>query len=181
MERSDKELVKECLGGSRSAFEELVNRYQKVIFNVAYRMVNDHDTAEDITQCVFIKGFERMSSYNPKYKFFSWLYRIAINESLNYINHNRRMAELSDSMISKDHTPEEAYSEVELSEKIGDALMQIDPNHRVVIVLKHFRNCSYKEISDILHIPEKTVKSRLFTARQSLRKVLVAKGIIGNE
>lgn len=181
MERSDKELVRECLDGSRSAFEELVNRYQKVIFNVAYRMVNDYDTAEDVAQCVFIKGFERMRSYNPRYKFFSWLYRIAINESLNYLNHSKRMGELSDDMVSKAKTPEEVCGDVDLSEKIGDALMELEPNYRVVIVLKHFRNCSYSEMSDILSIPEKTVKSRLFTARQSLRKILVAKGIMGNE
>jgi RNA polymerase sigma-70 factor (ECF subfamily) len=181
MERNDKELVKECLDGNGSAFEEIVNRYQKVIFNVAYRMVNDYDTAEDITQSVFVKGFERMNSYNPKYKLFSWLYRIAINESLNHISQSRQMGQLSEDMVSKGKTPEEAYRDVELSEKIGNALMQLDPNYRAVIVLKHFRSCSYREMSDILHISEKTVKSRLFTARQSLRKVLLAEGIIGNE
>jgi RNA polymerase sigma-70 factor (ECF subfamily) len=64
---------------------------------------------------------------------------------------------------------------------MGEALMDLDPTYRTVVVLKHFRDLSYKEISEILEIPEKTVKSRLFTGRQLLRNVLVARGIIGNE
>ena len=181
MERSDKELVKECLAGSEQAFETLVDRYQKVVFNVAYRMVNDYDAAEDITQTVFIKGYERMNSFNPKYRFFSWLYRIAINESLNHISQRKRMTELSPDMVSKDKTPDELYSDTELSRKMGEALMELDPGYRIAIVLKHFRNLSYKEMSDILEIPEKTVKSRLFTGRQLLRQVLVTRGIVGHE
>ncbi|MFH1312411.1 MAG: sigma-70 family RNA polymerase sigma factor [Candidatus Eisenbacteria bacterium] len=181
MERNDKDLVRECLEGIEQAFEELVNRYQKVVFNVAYRMVNDYDTAEDITQVVFIKSYEKMDSFDPKYRFFSWLYRIAINEALNHINQRKRMTELTADMVSKGKAPDEAYSDTELSRKMGEALMELDPTYRTVVVLKHFRNLSYKEMSDILEIPEKTVKSRLFTGRQLLRKVLVARGIIGNE
>jgi RNA polymerase sigma-70 factor (ECF subfamily) len=178
MERSDKELVKECLAGSEQAFETLVDRYEKVVFNVAYRMVNDYDAAEDITQSVFIRGFERMKSYNPKFKFFSWLYRIAVNQSLNHINSRKRMVELNPDMVSTSKSPAEAYEDAELSRQIGEALMNLDPNYRIAIVLKHFRNCSYKEISEILEIPEKTVKSRLFTGRQLLGKVLIERGIV---
>jgi RNA polymerase sigma-70 factor (ECF subfamily) len=181
MERNDKDLIRECLEGSEQAFGELVNRYQKVVFNVAYRMVNDFDAAEDITQIVFIKSYEKMNSFNPKYRFFSWLYRIAINEALNHINQRKRMTELTADMVSKGRTPDEVYSDNELSQKMGEALTELDPTYRVVVVLKHFRDLSYKEMSDILEIPEKTVKSRLFTGRQLLRKVLVTRGIIGNE
>ena len=181
MERNDKDLIRECLEGSEQAFGELVNRYQKVVFNVAYRMLNDYDAAEDITQIVFIKSYERMNSFNPKYRFFSWLYRIAINEALNHINQRKRMTELTADMVSKGKTPDEVCSDTELSQKMGEALMELDPAYRTVVVLKHFRNLSYKEMSDILEIPEKTVKSRLFTGRQLLRKVLVTRGIIGNE
>jgi RNA polymerase sigma-70 factor (ECF subfamily) len=180
MERSDKELVSECLAGSQEAFGALVDRYQKVVFNVAYRMTNDYDAADDITQSVFIKGFEKMSSFNAKFKFFSWLYRIAVNESLNYINRNKRTEELSPDLRASQKTPEQAYSDAEVSEKVEDALMQLDPKYRIVVVLKHFRDCSYREIGDILQIPEKTVKSRLFTARQLLKSILVERGIIGN-
>lgn len=180
MERSDRELVSECLAGSQQAFGALVDRYQKVVFNVAYRMTNDYDAADDITQSVFIKSFEKMSSFNPKFKFFSWLYRIAVNESLNYVNRNKRTEELSPDLRANQKTPEQAYSEAEVGEKLEEALMQLDPKYRIVVVLKHFRDCSYREISDILQIPEKKVKSRLFTARQLLKSILVERGIIGN-
>jgi RNA polymerase sigma-70 factor (ECF subfamily) len=181
MERTDRELVAECLAGNRRAFETLVDRYQRVIFNVAYRMVNNYEEAEDITQAVFIKGFENMKSFNPRYKFFSWLYRIAVNEALNYLRARKSMVELNPGLVFAGKTPEETYGASELSEKIGEALMQLDPAYRVVIVLKHLRECSYKEISEILKIPEKTVKSRLFKARMLLRGVLVEKGIVGHD
>lgn len=180
-EPSDKELVKRCLDGSEKAFETLVDRYQKVVFNVAYRMLNDYDAAEDITQSVFIKGFEKMNSFNPKYKFFSWLYRIAVNETLNYINRRKRLVELSPNLVSGRKSPEREYREAELSRKMEDAMMELDPKYRIVLVLKHFRECSYKDMSLALQIPEKKVKSRLFTARQLLRVVLVERGIVGNE
>jgi RNA polymerase sigma-70 factor (ECF subfamily) len=180
-EPSDKELVERCLGGSEQAFETLLERYQKVVFNVAYRMLNDYDAAEDITQSVFIKGFEKMRSYNPKYKFFSWLYRIAVNETLNYISQRKRWEELSPSVVSPRKSPEREYREAELGRKMEEALMELAPKYRIVLVLKHFRECSYKEMSVALQIPEKKVKSRLFTARQLLRLVLVEKGIVGNE
>jgi RNA polymerase sigma-70 factor (ECF subfamily) len=180
MERSDRELVTECLAGSELAFGTLVDRYQKVVFNVAYRMTNDYDAADDITQSVFIKGFEKMSSFNAKFKFFSWLYRIAVNESLNYINRNKRTEELSPDLRANQKTPEQAYSEAEVGEKVEEALMQLDPKYRIVVVLKHFRDCSYREISDILQLPEKTVKSRLFTAKQLLKSILVERGIVRN-
>lgn len=180
-EPSDKELVKRCLEGSEKAFETLVDRYQKVVFNVAYRMLNDYDAAEDITQSVFIKGFEKMNSFDPKHKFFSWLYRITVNETLNYINQRKRLEGLSPNMVSNRKSPEREYREAELRRKMEEALMELDPKYRIVLVLKHFRECSYREMSDALQIPEKRVKSRLFTARQLLRLVLVERGIVGNE
>lgn len=177
-EHDDAALVRECLAGNTKAFEALVDKYQKVIFNVAYRMINNYDDAEDITQSVFIKVYEKLNIFNPKFKFFSWLYRMAVNESLNYLNQKKRTEILNaDSIVSKEKTPEEIYTELELSEKIQDALMELDPDHRILIVLRHFQDCSYKEMSYILDIPEKTVKSRLFTARQLLKTVLIGKRV----
>jgi RNA polymerase sigma-70 factor (ECF subfamily) len=181
MEPNDKELVERCLAGSEKAFEALVDRYQKVVFNVAYRMVADYDAAEDITQSVFVKGFEKMKSFNPKFKFFSWLYRIAVNETLNYINQRKRLQELGPDIVSNRKSPEQEYREAELSRKMEEALMELEPKYRIVLVLKHFRECSYRQMSYALRIPEKTVKSRLFTARQLLRVILVEKGIVQDE
>ncbi len=176
MEVDDKALVQQCLKGSKIAFETLVDKYQKILYNLAYRLTGDFDDAEDITQCTFIKAFERLNSYNPKYKFFSWLYRIVINESLNFMKTKKRTETLHTYQTSTEKNPEQRYLEIELSDKIQAALMQLDPQYRILILLKHFRYCSYSEIADSLDIPEKTVKSRLYTARQLLKEELIKRG-----
>ncbi len=86
--------------------------------------------------------------------------------------------ELNQSLITKEKTPEEIVNEIELSEKIQDALEELDINYRIVIVLKHFISFSYEEISDILEVPEKTVKSRLYTARQLLKDILIKNKVV---
>lgn len=177
----DTNLVQECLAGNTKAFEALIDKYQKTIFNIAYRMTDNYDDAEDITQAVFIKAYEKLNSFNPKYKFFSWLYRIAVNEALNLMNQQKRLSELEADFITTEKTPEEIYEELELSERIQDALMEIDLEHRVLIVLKHFEGFSYEEIAYILDISEQKVKSRLFTARQMLKDVLIKRGIVGHD
>ena len=181
IERDDKELVKDCLKGSKKAFEILVGKYQKTVFNTVYRMIHNFDDAEDITQRIFIKVFENLNSFNPKYKFFSWMYRITMNETLNHLNKKKRMDPLTENLVAHERTPEEAYNGIELSKKIQRAFVRIDPDYRMLIILRHFQDCSYKEIAFILNIPEKTVKSRLFTARQLLKDMLIKKGMVPND
>ena len=181
IERDDKKLVKDCLKGSKKAFEILVDKYQKTIFNTVYHMIHDFDDAEDITQRIFIKVFENLNSFNPKYKFFSWMYRITMNESLNHINQMKSLDPLSENLVAHERTPEEAYNGIEVNEKIQRALMHLDPDYRILIILKHFQDCSYKEIAFILNVPEKTIKSRLFTARQLLKDMFIRKGMVSND
>jgi RNA polymerase sigma-70 factor (ECF subfamily) len=181
VENTDTNLVQECLAGNTRAFESLIDKYQKKIFNIVYRMTDNYDDAEDITQSVFIKVYEKLSSFNPKFKFFSWLYRIALNESLNLMNQKKRLAELDADFIINEKTPEEEYNDLELSERIQDALMEIEVEHRVLIVLKHFEGFSYQEMAFMLDISEQKVKSRLFSARQVLKNVLITRGIVGHD
>jgi len=181
IENTDNNLVQECLAGNTRAFEALIDRYQKKIFNIVYRMTKNYDDAEDITQSVFIKVYENLSSFNPKYKFFSWLYRIALNESLNLKNRKKRLAELDADFITSEKSPEDIYDELELSERIQDALMAIELEHRALILLKHFEGFSYQEMAYILDLSEKKVKSRLFSARQILKDVLINRGIVGHD
>jgi RNA polymerase sigma-70 factor (ECF subfamily) len=173
----DAALVKNCLQGDLKAFEVLVDKYQKSVFNAALRICNDFDSAEDISQAAFIKAYNKLESFNPKYKFFSWIYRIVINEALNFLHQKKNLLELDENIISIENSPDQVYEQTEISVKIRDALMQIEPNYRILIELRHFQNCSYSEIGNILNIPEKTVKSRLYTARQVLGKVLIQIGI----
>jgi RNA polymerase sigma-70 factor (ECF subfamily) len=175
---SDEDLVKQVLSGKRKAFETLVDRYQKTVFNVAYRSTKNYDDSQDIAQSVFIKAFENLSTFNPTYRFFSWLYRIAVNESINYTNQRKQIKSLDDDIVGEGTRPDEKYREEELTNEIQSALMEIEMNYRIIIILKHFQYCSYKEIGYILDIPEKTVKSRLYSARQMLKEVLQKKGAI---
>ncbi len=176
-ETDDATLVQKCIQGNVKAFEVLVDKYQKPIFNAALRICNDFDSAEDIAQAAFVKAFEKLESYNPKFKFFSWMYRIVINEALNFLHQGKNLLELDENIISKQETPDQVFEQTELSEKIRDALMHIEPDYRILIELRHFQNCSYNEIGYIMNIPEKTVKSRLYTARQALGKILIKTGI----
>lgn len=168
----DLTLVRQFLGGERKAFEPLVERYQKAVYNVALRMSNDPDDAADITQNVFIKASEKLGTYDPKYKFFSWIYRIAVNESINFTAAARRGEALPEELVSGESNPEEIAQAGMLSESIEQGLLQLADDSRIVIILRHFEELSYEEIGFILGLPVKTVKSRLFTARQSLKKVL---------
>lgn len=176
-ETDDATLVQECMQGNIKAFEVLVDKYQKPIFNAALRICNNFDSAEDISQAAFVKAFEKLENFNPKYKFFSWMYRIVINEALNFLHQGKNLLVLDENIISKEKTPDQVLEQTELSEKIRDALMHIEPDYRILIELRHFQNCSYNEIGYIMNIPEKTVKSRLYTARQVLGKILIKTGI----
>ena len=181
METDDIGLVREALAGKTSAFGALVERYQKVVFNVAYRMTRDYDEAQDIAQVAFVKAYENLARFDPKYRFFSWLYRIAINETLNRIKSKQRLEELNTRLKSDEKDPAEACGETDLVEKIQDALMEIEPKYRILLVLRHLRAFSYKDIGDAVGIPEGKVKSRLFTARRLLRTALISRGIVGDE
>lgn len=181
MDIEDNNLVKRCLNGDGDAFEALVEKYYKIIFRLAQKILKNYDDAEEITQSVFVKAYENLNKYNPKYKFFSWLYRITVNETLNYSKKRSYTEEISESITNDEDTPDQVYNRKELGEKIQDALMELDMLYRLPVVLKHFLNYSYKELSDLLGIPEKTVKSRLFTGRQLLKDILVKKSVFQDD
>ncbi len=181
LEQNDAALVRQCLEGNIKAFERLIDKYQKTIFNVALRMINDYDDAEDIAQAVFIKAYEKLASFDFSHKFFSWLYRMVVNEALNFINRRKRFEKLDNVFVAADKTPEENYEEGEMAQRVEMALMRLEPEQRALIVLKHFQELAYEEIGYIFDIPEKTVKSRLFTARQALKQILLRQGFVAND
>jgi RNA polymerase sigma-70 factor (ECF subfamily) len=174
-EGTDIELVERYRRGDRTAFTELVIRYQKPLFNVAFWTVRRIEDANDVTQEVFLKVAERLNEYDPQFKFFSWIYRIAVNESLNMLRRNRREETLDgehDLPAADSANPERQVGDAQLSRRIRGALMHMMVDDRMVLSLRHFSECSYQEIGQILQLDEKTVKSRLFEARQRLRGML---------
>ena len=170
-DEQDRATVSRCLEGQRDAAGDLVDRYQKRVFNVALRMLDNVQDAEDVTQTVFLNAFLKLRTYNPKYRFFSWIYRMAVNESLNALKRRRRTVTLDDAVGVQAPDPP-ADRTAEAREYVGKALMRLTPDDRAVVVLRHFLSFSYQEIADVLEIPVRTVKSRLFTARDRLRLAL---------
>jgi len=173
----DHALVKRCLSGERQALEEMVGLYEKPVYNAAYRILGNPDDAADATQVVFLKTFEHLGQYDPKYKLFSWIYRIAVNESINQLKRGRKQQPLDDQEVAGTRSPEAALAADDLSREIQGGLMDLKEDYRTVIVLRHFSECSYSQISEILQIPEKTVKSRLYSARQLMKETLQARGV----
>ncbi len=141
-------------------------------------MTNNYDDSEDITQTVFIKAYENLGSYNQKYKFYSWIYRIALNESINHLKSQKRKVALEIEVPSDNNSPADNYDALIIRETVQNTLMQIKPKYRTLIILKHFQNNSYADIALILAIPEQKVKSRLFTARKLLKNILENRGLI---
>jgi len=173
----DLALIERCQHGDRSALEELLGHYEKPVYNAAYRILGNPDDAADATQAVFLKAFEHLGQYNPKFKFFSWIYRIAINESINQLKRVRNQQPLDDKEVAGTRGPDAAVEAGDLSREIQKGLMGLKEDYRTVVVLRHFSECSYRQISEILQIPEKTVKSRLYSARQLMKETLQARGV----
>lgn len=178
--REDSALVERCLAGDNRSFEALVRKYHGPIYSLALRMVRVPEDAEDITQTVFVKAYEKLDTYNPAYRFFSWIYRIAVNESINFLRRRERADEYESGVSGKNETtPEADYRDGELGRVVDRAIASLKMDYRLVVVLRHFHDFSYGEIGETLQIPEKTVKSRLFTARQLLKEKLAKEGIRG--
>lgn len=172
-EDGDGRLVRRCREGDRRAFEGLVIRYERPVYNAALRMLRDPEDARDVTQVVFLKAFEHLGDYDPKYRFYSWIYRIALNESINLLHRRVRSEPFAGDEVDEEPGPDEVLDREQSAKSIEVALMTIKPEYRSVIVLKHLLGCSYQDMSEILELPEKTIKSRLFTARQLLRDALL--------
>jgi RNA polymerase sigma-70 factor (ECF subfamily) len=167
----DRALVRRYLEGERDAAGGLVDRYQKRVFNVALRMLHHVEDAEDVTQTVFLK----LETYDPKYRFFSWIYRMTVNESLNVLKRRKPTVtlEAAPHISAPGAAPDRA---AEVQDLVGMALMRLKPDDRTVVVLKHFVSFSYEEIAEVLEIPVRTVKSRLYTARDRMRQALCDRG-----
>lgn len=169
-------LVADCRNGDRSAMEALVRNFEKPVYNAAFRILGNREDAADVTQATFLKLLENIRRFDPKYRLFSWIYRIAVNEAFDHLK--RRKRPQTDVETEGVDTSEESAARTEACRDVQAALMELKDDYRIVIVLRYFGECSYDEIAGILDLPEKTVRSRLFSARQQIKIHLAARGVL---
>jgi RNA polymerase sigma-70 factor, ECF subfamily len=170
-------IVDRCLAGDTAAFEILVVRYQTLAFNVALRMLGDRADAADATQSTFVKIFAKLQTYDRQRRFFSWMYRILSNECLSLLRtrQRRESAPLAPETPALD--PHEILEAAEREAVVRAGLLALTPLLREAIVLRYFGGLSYQEMGVALDLPEKTVKSRLHTARQRLYQHFRERGV----
>ncbi len=175
----DSQLVQATLAGDRDAFGHLVHRYQDRVFNTMTRVLGNQADARDITQDAFVQAFVKLESFRGDAKFYTWLYRIAMNLAL---SHRRRRRPTESLDATKDNVGEEPVAEQpsaaqqlveqERAEQLQQALLRLSDEHRQILVLRELEGCDYESISEILELPVGTVRSRLFRARTQLKGVL---------
>lgn len=160
-------VVRQCLAGDRNAFQPIVERYHRVLFNVAFRILGNREEAGDATQDAFIKIYQTLPRFDQNRRFYSWMYRILVNECLNAKRARRPSEPLGDDLVA----PGSVAATVESADQrrqVHAAILSLSPEYRSVIALRHFAGMSYEDMSVALDVPVKTVRSRLYTARQRL-------------
>lgn len=167
--------IRRCREGDSAAFESIVLRYQRILFTVAVRMLGDREAATDAAQSAFVKAYERLATFDEHRRFFSWIYRILVNECLNVRRDRRAHVELGSDLAAAG-TPAETFDVRETCARVQAAILALPFQYREVVVLRHFTELSYDDIAATLGIGVGVVKSRLFTARQRLAQMLAPKG-----
>ncbi len=177
--QTDEHLALLTAGGDTAAYSVLVKKYQRQIYHVARRVVFEHEDAEDVVQETFIKAFRNIGRFNPELKFFTWLYKIAINSALNVAKKKKRKLQIFGEYCEDKKSPgvmyvspDNEYELNELKKMTKKSLENLSPEIRTVFILRVYDERSYKEIADILDISIGTVMSRLSRARKRMRKFL---------
>ncbi len=178
-------LVRRTRQGDLAAYDELVRRYQERIYATVYHMTANHEDANDLAQEAFIKAFQALKSFKGGSSFYTWVYRIAVNKTINFLKQRKNKAQLSldDIDFNAEHdpdlvalisekTPRREVGLAELQEKLNAAMLKLSEPHRLVVTLHDVQGLSHEEIAEIMDCNIGTVRSRLFYARQQLQAYL---------
>ena len=188
-EVSEKKIIEKVLGGDANAFEELVLKYEKTVYNLALRMVGDRDDASDMTQETFIKAYGSLSSFRGDSKFSVWIYRIATNVCLDFLRSKSRKQQVSLTVSDDDEdaqldipdpssAPEQQLMQKISMQSVEEGLKTLPDKQRQILVMRELGGMSYAEIGKALSLEEGTVKSRIFRARKRLCTFLLDSGNI---
>ncbi len=179
----EKTIIRKAVKGDRDAFEKLIIKYEKRVYNIAYQMFGNEHDAMDIGQEVFIKVYQSLHKFDNKSAFSTWLHRITVNTCID-AHRNRKKDQQVESIdetkkndegiltkqyMDKGPTPEEAAIKKENITFVREAIDELKEDHKVIIVLRDIKGYSYDEISDILDVSIGTVKSRIARARSQLK------------
>ncbi|MEY2407830.1 MAG: hypothetical protein QOF48_500 [Verrucomicrobiota bacterium] len=178
-------LVQRTQQGDLPAYDELIRRYQERIYATIYHMTGNHDDANDLAQETFIKAFTALKTFKGDSSFYTWVYRIAVNKTINFrkLRKNRSHLSLNDMdfnaendpdmvQLVSDRTPRREAGLSELHDKLGEAMQKLSPVHRLVVTLHDVQGLPHEEIATIMDCNIGTVRSRLFYARQQLQAYL---------
>jgi RNA polymerase sigma-70 factor (ECF subfamily) len=189
-EKSDKELVRLSRRGDERAARELVHRFERPVFSIVYRMVRDRELAEDLAQDAFVRTFNHLDRYDSRYKFSSWLFKIAYNLTVDHLRKRElqtisvhgapdavtpeRQEATSLTLQSEEESPDDRIVAKELAGELEEAIAGLREDYRTAILLRHVEGRPYEEIAEIMDIPLGTVKTYIFRARRELREALSA-------
>lgn len=178
----DLALVQRAQQGDIEAYDTLIQRYQERVYATIYHMTANHEDAGDLTQETFIKGYQALKSFKGDSSFYTWVYRIAVNKTINFIKQKKNKTHLSLNDLDfnaehdpdfvalvSDKTPRRDASLSELQEKLNGAMLKLSPSHRLVVTLHDVQGLPHEEIATIMDCNIGTVRSRLFYARQQLQ------------
>lgn len=182
---SDEDLVRATLAGRQEAFGELVERYQSRLVNFLFRIVRNADEAHDLAQEVFVKVYQALDRFDPRYRFSTWIFRVAQNAAIDLVRRRRyRMVSLGPQddggedarpdreLPANDPGAEAGLVERETAGQVREAITRLPWEYRELILLRHYGELSYDEIAEAKGMPLGTVKNKLFRARQLLRALL---------
>ena len=181
----DLQLVQQAQKGDFGAYDELIRRYQERIYATIYHMTSNHEDANDLAQDTFIKAFHALKSFKGGSSFYTWIYRIAVNKTINFLKQRKHRTHMSLndldfnaehdpdllSLVS-DKTPRRDAHLAELQQKLNEALQKLSEPHRLVVTLHDVQGLAHEEIAKIMDCNVGTVRSRLFYARQQLQATL---------
>jgi RNA polymerase sigma-70 factor (ECF subfamily) len=175
-ERSDETLVKQALKGKKSAWITLVKRYEKNLYNYAYRMVSNSDDAMDLMQDIFMAVFRNLSSFRGDSPFKGWLFKIAHYRCIEYYRRKKPTQSLDDVPEQVDDSaavcPESQVHSGQQAEALQHAMNALSVNQKLVVELKFFQHCTFEDIANQLGISTNTAKSRLYSALDKLKGYL---------